>query len=143
MAKFHLQFPPASVSLQLFERSTFRSDIDCPGDTISYNCSIQTISEALHLVWSVTLPGSTTLSIMYDNTSILNNLDNLAMGVSTMLTQYRRDEYIESIIVFSVLMGITLNQSDIRCSIANLDSVSTKVFVNTSGIIIIILIVIS
>ncbi len=111
-----------------------RSDIDCPGDTISYNCSIQSNSETVHLVWSVTLPGSTPLSIMYNSTSMINNMNNLAMGVSTMLTQYRRDEYIESIIVFTVLMGVTFNQSNVRCSIANLDSMSTIVFVNTSGI---------
>ncbi len=108
-----------------------RSDIACPGDTISYNCSI---SESLNLVWSVTIPGSTPLSIMYDSTSMLNSIDNLDVGVSTMLTQYRSDDYIESIIVFTVLMGVTFNQTDVQCSIPNLNIMSTIVFVNTSGI---------
>ena len=62
-------------------------------------------------------------------------MNNLAVGIITLLTQYRSDEYIESIIVFTVQMGVTLNQSNVQCSIADLDNISTKLFVNTSGII--------
>ncbi len=60
------------------------------------------------------------------------------MGITTTLTQYQSDEYIESIIIFTLLMGVTLNQSNVQCSIADLNSLSTKVFVNLSGIIIVI-----
>ncbi len=111
-----------------------RPDIDCPGDTVSYNCSILTNSETVQLEWRITLPGSILLLSMYDNPASLNNIDNLAMGVDTILTQYRSDTYIESIIIFTVLMGITFNQSNLQCRSANLDSMSTIVFVNTSGI---------
>ncbi len=57
------------------------------------------------------------------------------MGITTMLTQYKSDEYIESIIIFTVLIGVTFNNSDVQCSISDLDSLSNNVFVNTSGII--------
>ncbi len=127
-----MPFSLASVSLNLFERNIMRPDIDCPGDTISYNCSIQSNSETVHLMWSVTLPGSTPLSIIYDNTSVINSMDNLAMGVSTVLTQYRRDEYIESMIILNIL---GCNDSDLLCSIGDLESMSAYLSsVNSSGI---------
>ena len=91
-------------------------------DTISYNCFILSNSERVHLTWSVTLPGSMPVTITYDNTSILNNMDNLAMGVNTVLTTYRRDEYIESLIVFTIIRNIVLNEAMLECSISGLDS---------------------
>ena len=89
----------------------------------------------MQLEWRITLPGSILLLSMYDNPASLNNIDNLAMGVDTILTQHRNDTYIESVIIFTVLMGVTFNQSNVQCSSENLDSMSTIVFVNTSGII--------
>ncbi len=84
-------------------------------------------------MWSITLPGSTPQIIVYDNTSILNNVDNLAESISTMLTQYSGDEYIESILLLTVLMNVTLNDSSVQCSNTDQDEKSTKVFVNASG----------
>ena len=100
-------------------------------DTISYTCSILSNSERVHLTWSVTLPGSMPVTITYDNTSILNNMDNLAMGVNTVLTTYRNDEYIESLIVFTILRNTVLNETILECSISDLDSREVTVFVNS------------
>ena len=111
-------------------------------DTISYNCFILSNSERVHLTWSFTLPESMPVTITYDNTSLLNNMDNLAMGVNTVLTTYRRDEYIESLIVFTIIRNIVLNETMLECSISgldsegaisNLDSETIKVFVNLSS----------
>ena len=111
-------------------------------DTISYNCSILSNSERVQLTWSVTLPGSMPVTITYDNTSILNNMDNLAIGVQTMLTTYRRDEYIESLIVFTIIRNIALNETMLECSISGVDSEGAisdlesetiKVFVNSTS----------
>ncbi len=93
----------------------------------------------VHLVWNVSLPGTAPLSIVYDNTSILNNLDDLDMGITTMLTQYQSDKYIESIIIVTLLMGVTFNNSNVQCGISNLDSMSANLYVNTSGIVYIII----
>ena len=75
------------------------------------------------------------IAIRYDNTSILNNIDNLAVNINAFLIQYRSDEYIESIVTLTVLMNVNLNDTILQCTIADLDSMSTNVFVNTSGII--------
>ena len=120
------------ASLTLLERNTARTDIDCPMDTISYNCSIFSNSETVHLEWRVTLPGVMPIDITYDNTSILNNIDNLAMGVNTILSMYRSDEYIESIIVFTIIRNIILNETMLECTINGLDSEATTVFVNST-----------
>ncbi len=135
-------FSTAITSLTLHERNNSRTDIDCPMDTISYNCSILSNSERVHLTWSVTLPGSMPVTITYDNTSILNNMNNLAMSVNTMLTTYRRDELVESLIVFTIIRNIVLNETMLECSISgvdsegaisDLDSEAIKVFVNSTG----------
>ena len=64
------------------------------------------------------------------------------MGVNTVLTTYRRDEYIESLIVFTIIRNIVLNETMLECSISgldsegaisNLDSETIKVFVNLSS----------
>ncbi len=82
------------------------------------------------------------VTITYDNTSILNNMDNLAMGVNTMLTTYRRDELIESLIVFTIIRNIVLNETMLECSISgvdsegaisDLDSEAIKLFVSSSS----------
>ncbi len=44
------------------------------------------------------------------------------MGVNTVLTTYRRDEYIESLIVFTIIRNIVLNEAMLECSISGLDS---------------------
>ena len=122
----------AITSLNILERNTARTDIDCPMDTISYNCSILSNSETVHLIWRVTLPGGMLINITYDNTSIPNNIDNLAMGIDSTLTTYRIDEYIESIIVLTVIRNVILDGNILECDISNLDSKTATVFVNSS-----------
>ncbi len=73
------------------------------------------------------------VTITYDNTSILNNMDNLAVGVNTVLTTYRRDEYIESIIVLTVVRNISLDRTMIECSISDLVNDALTLFINSSG----------
>ncbi len=64
------------------------------------------------------------------------------MGVNTMLTTYRRDEVIESLITFTIIRNIVLNETMLECSISGLDSEGAisdldnetiKVFVNLSS----------
>ena len=73
------------------------------------------------------------ISIAYDNTSVLNNLDNLAMNVNTTLTNYIDNEYIESIIVLTVLRNVIMNRTRLECGIGDLENTITSVIVNTSG----------
>ena len=91
-------------------------------------------SETVHLEWNVTLPGIMPVTIRYDNTSNLNNINFFSIGVDTILTLYKSDEYIESIIIFTVVKNVSLNNSIIQCNIGDLDRNSANVFINTSGI---------
>ena len=78
------------------------------------HCSIQSNSETVQLTWRVTLPGQMPLDVTYDNTSNLNTVDNLGFNITTILTNYTRDEYIKSTIVFVVLRDVVMNQTEVR-----------------------------
>ncbi len=118
--------------MNLLERNTAKLDIDCPGDTIIYNCSIHSNSEMVHLVWNIILPDFMPLTVIYDNTSILNKIDSLDISFMTMVTNYNSDEYIESIIFFTVLGNITRSGTLLECSISDLDTESLTIFENIS-----------
>ncbi len=123
----------ATVSLNLLEKDTVRSDIDCPGDTLSYNCSIQSNSENVHLTWMITVPDNMPIVIAYDSTSMLNENNYFDESITTILTDYRSDEYIESVITVTFLGNVSLNESRIECRIADLSSDSMLVPFVTSG----------
>ena len=105
--------------------------IDCPGDTIIYNCNILSNSEVIHLIWHITFPGYMPINITYDGTSSLARFDR---NITVNLTKYQEDQYIGSEITLTVLKNFTMNGTILECSIApNLDSDSTIILVNTSG----------
>ena len=96
------------------------------------------ILKHLTLSVSVTLPGLTPISFTYDSTSMLYNIQHLDMNISVILTKLDTitttdEEHIESVIVITVLKNVTMNGTNLECSIANLDIKSTILFVNTSG----------
>ena len=73
------------------------------------------------------------MTITYDNTSFLSDMDDFSLNASTMLTRYISDEYIESTIDFTLIINVTLNETEIECVIENLDSMTAILFVNTSS----------
>ncbi len=123
----------ASVSIFPLQRVTSRNDIECPGDIISYNCSIQSNSETVHLIWRVTLPGRIPINITYDSTSTLNDVDNLKSFISTSLDSLISDEYIESTLWVIVQVDIPANQTELECITGDLGIDSVSIFVNASG----------
>ena len=116
-----------------FERNVSREDIECPGDTISYRCSVQSNSETVQLSWMVTFPGQEAITMSYIDNSYLNSVVLLDVNVSTTLTQYIMDEFIESEIVLTVLQNISMNGTLLECRSEDLASKNLTVFVNTSG----------
>ena len=69
---------------------------------------------------------------------MLYNIHHLDMNISVILTKLDTitttdEEHIESVIVITVLKNVTMNGTNLECSIAYLDSDSTVLFVNTSG----------
>ncbi len=124
----------AIVSLNLIEKNAVRSDIDCPGDTRSYNCSILSNSENVHLTWTITLPDSSMpIVITYDRISMLNENNYFDESITTILTGFRSDEYIESVMTVTLLGNFSLNESRIECNIADLSSDSILVRIVSSG----------
>ena len=121
----------ANVKINPLQRKT---EIECPGDTISYNCSIQSNSEALHLTWQVVLPEQSSINIThYENTSIIRDLNNLSSFINTTLTEFNSDQYIESILVLTVVANVPINQTQLNCIIDNIGNDTVQVFVNKSG----------
>ena len=120
--------------LILSERIEAQADIDCPGDNVSYICMIQSNSEEVHLIWKITFPELMPVNITYDDTSILNFENQLDMNVTTTITNYTADQFIESVLVFTLLKNVTMNGTKLECSIdPDLDDAVMILLVNTSG----------
>ena len=122
------------MELDSLERNVSRLDIECPGDTISYICSVMSNSERVQLTWRVTLPGGMTANIIYDNTSIINTMVDIGINsIATTLISYTRNENIESTIVFTVLADVDLNVTMLECISEDLGSDSDTIFVDFAG----------
>ena len=72
--------------------------IECPGDILSYTCSIKSNNNYIHLIWRVTFPDNTTISIIFDEDSEINITGNF---ISTRL-EFSNNSYIESTLEFTI-----------------------------------------
>ena len=109
-----------------------RSDIECPGDSISYKCIIQSNSETIHLIWRVTVPGQMPINITYDSSFNTTNRENvLNHFVLSSLTLFDA-ENVESTIEFTVPLNVSLNQTALECFIEGLGSEIDMINVNIS-----------
>jgi hypothetical protein len=113
------------VKLNIVQRRPF---IDCPGDTIIYNCSIESNSENVHLRWKITFLGESPVEIMFDSSSTENMVVNDSQ-ISAILIRYTSEKYIESAIFFTPEMRSVI----INCG-SDVSSVEESVLYNTSGI---------
>ena len=114
--------------LSLLERN---EDIDCPGATISFMCSIQSNSEDLQLTWTVTPPGCPIFSANFMNSST-DAINDECTGVIVSLTNYSSGVGLES--VLTIQSNISLNGTAIECGIGDLGNEMVTLFINTSGI---------
>ncbi len=114
-------------------RTVSRQDIECPGDTIVYRCSIRSNSETVQLRWLVTFPGQITITILYTNNSDQNAVNYLPMNLTARLTQYKNNEYVESDIQLTVLRNVSMNGTVLECRSEDLASEHEIVHINTSG----------
>ena len=88
----------------------------------------------MHLTWHISIPDLSPLNITYDGTSTINVINVLDFNISTTLTMYRPDMYIESTIFLTLLKNVTMNGTLVECNIdPDLDSASIIMPVNTSG----------
>lgn len=114
-------------------RNMSEDRIDCPGDTILYNCSITSNSEDLYLQWEVILPNMHLITTVFDGTALDGIADDLDMNISATLTRYTRDEYIESTLILTLLRGVNMNGTIINC-LSNIVNGTELAQFNTSGI---------
>ena len=111
-----------------------RPDIDCPGDTISYLCTIfvSNNSDLVKLFWRVKFSGLMPINITYDSTSKLESVDYLSMNISSTLTHFS-NESIESVIVLTVLRNVSINGTKLTCSFFDSTNDTAIVNINTPG----------
>lgn len=126
-------FFAAFVTVFPLERNVSRLDIDCPGDTIPYHCSILSNSETIQLAWKVTFPEMVPLSISYDGSSVSNNSDMLGMNITAIVSNYIAEEVIESVITLTILRNVSMNGTILECSSEDLDNVTLDVDVDSNG----------
>ena len=80
-----------------------------------FNCSIQSNSEDIYLKWTVIFPGEMAVEFTFDNSTAQNVMMDYGMGISAVLINYTRDEYIESNILVTFLLQ-HMNGTLIICS---------------------------
>ena len=125
----------AMVTITALQRNVSRQDIECPGDTIPYRCSVQSNSETVQLNWMVTFPGQDTIiMVLYTNDSSRNAVTFLPMNLTARLTQYEVDQNVESELVLTVLQTVPMNGTILECRSEDLASENETVYVNTEGI---------
>ena len=81
------------------------------------------------------VPGQLPIVVTYDNNSDLGHVDYLNSFISTSLVQYRRDEYIESVLRYTLQSNKSIwNQTVVECIITDLANYLTTITTtNTSG----------
>ena len=133
MGNQYLSFAANITLIELQRNVSLEGVIECPGDTITYRCSINSNSETVQLEWMITFPGQGTFMMLYNDPGQLNSVDDLGMSITTMLTEYRRDEFIQSDLVLTVLQNVSMNGTVVECGTEDLASENASVHVNTSG----------
>ena len=90
----------------------------CPGDRISYHCSIESGYEDLYLTWLITIRDNSPINITYTINSPLRV--NISIGpsntVTSTLTNYSRFNYANSALTFNLTGGIDWDETMIECA---------------------------
>lgn len=110
-----------AANITLKPSGKFNKNINCPGDVVSYNCSISS-PNILHLTWLVTLPGSPTINVTYTRISSRNSPTSHHRSFSSVLSSYIDEQYIESIIMFSVLREIDITGTTVQCTMGTIEA---------------------
>ena len=110
-----------------------REIIDCPSDVISYKCEIRSNHEEIHLIWKITSPEVQPIMIQYNSTSNQSVIDDLGMGITSVLTHYINEEYIESLLVIrNNIVGV--KEIHLECLITDLSTAEKTVIFRAAGV---------
>jgi hypothetical protein len=69
-------------------------------------------------MWQIVYLGKPPVFILYNRTSALNNVEDFAYNIQSVLTKYRANEYIESMMSLNLLLDTPA--PNVSCTIANL-----------------------
>jgi hypothetical protein len=125
----------ASLQLNLADQHKRSMDMDCPGDTLSYNCSIKSNTEELQLMWNITYPDNTQIAIMYDQYSTIGAINKLEKNITASLLRYNSlDGYIESWLNLTVLeVDKNIDGTTVECRIRDLDFEDDTLSIRIAG----------
>lgn len=120
----------------LSQRNTIHSDIDCPGDHITYTCTVHSNSITLDLVWNITLSAEMSQQVAFSSAADLNRIINLNRNAFVVLEEYDSGNSARSTFTLVPEVGVTLSQTAIWCRIPGVQStpVSTIDVTNPAGI---------
>ena len=122
------------MNINPLERISNRNDLECPGDTIPYNCTIVSNSEFVHLIWRVTLPGLVPIKITYVDVQNGSNVSSFNSNIiATSLEQYSQDQYISSRLELTIQANFSIDQTQLECSIGNIGNDSVVTEIDSSG----------
>ena len=111
-----------------------REIIDCPSDVISYKCEIRSNHEEIHLIWKITSPEFQPMMIQYNSTSNHQSvIDDLGMGITSVLTHYINEEYIESLLVIRNNIA-SVKEIHLECLITDLSTAEKTVLFRAAGV---------
>ena len=86
------------------------------------------------LEWDITFFGqSVPVSIEYNSTSLENITENLSANVTSSLTNFTNDEYIESLLILELARNNSLNWTLVECFSGDLDTDSLLITTDSSG----------
>lgn len=106
------------------------SPIDCPEDIKTYNCSIISNTEYLHITWGLYFPDGRSEAITFDHLSSPGDVHDLDQNITSTLLEYR-DGYIESTLELRSIYS--QNGTMVNCSVGDLSYDVAVIFVNASG----------
>ncbi len=115
------------VDIEPQQRSMARNDIECPGDTRPYRCSI--VSDSDQLTWTISIQGQMSINITYSENT--NDRTSLNSYITTVLTEHRSGVLIRSILEVTVRPDIPTDQIMLECSNANVND-SAHFRINTA-----------
>lgn len=78
-----------------------RGDIECPGDTRSYRCSVITNRDRAQITWTVTIPEEMPISVTYFNYT-MDMVTILNSYITTVVTNFSSQEFIFSTLEITV-----------------------------------------
>lgn len=74
----------------------------------------------MNLIWTVSYPSLEPVIITYGSNTPLNIRENFSMSISSILTNYTRNLYMESSITLTVLPDIPMNEIEVSCAVSNI-----------------------